>query len=303
MSFGERAGGISISRGGRLVYATQFRDTNIWTLSLNGQDRLDAKPIAASTLDEHTPDYSPDGKRIAFASTRSGSEEIWISDADGLNPVQMTSMGGPQCANPRWSPDGQTILFNSRREGSADLYLLRPDTGELRRITDDPAEEVEPRWSRDARTIYFGSNKTGRFEVWKMPADGGPAVRVTKEGGLTATESPDGRFLYYAKNELSPASIWRVPVAGGEEKMMVDGLSYASNFVVADRGLYFLAAGNTPDKASIEFFDYTTAKRITLRKLGKQFWYGMALSPDRKSLLYSVVDSAGSNLMLVDNFR
>ena len=79
--------------------------------------------------------YSPDGKRLAFASTRSGSEEIWIANRDGSNPLQLTSMGGPQCSNPQWSPDGRTILFDSRREGSADLYLLQPDTGKLTRLT------------------------------------------------------------------------------------------------------------------------------------------------------------------------
>jgi Tol biopolymer transport system component len=215
----------------------------------------------------------------------------------------VTSMGGPQCANPRWSPDGRTILFNSRREGSADLYLLRPDTGELRRITDDAAEEVEPRWSRDGHTIYFGSNRTGRFEVWKMSASGGAAVRITRQGGLTATESPDGRFLYYAKHEGLPTSIWRVPLAGGKEKSIADGLSYALNFVVGARGLYFLAVGDAPNKTSIDFVEYATGKRTTLLNLGKQYWWGMALSPDQKSLLYSVVDSAGSNLMLVDHFR
>jgi Tol biopolymer transport system component len=303
LSFGERATGVSISKSGRLVYSEQFRDTNLWKLALGGQAKAVTGPLAASTFDEHTPDYSPDGKRLAFASTRSGAEEIWVSDADGSNPMQMTSMGGPQCANPRWSPDGRTILFNSRREGSADLYLLRPDTGELRRITDDPAEEVEPRWSRDGHTIYFGSNRTGRFEVWKMSASGGTAVRITQHGGLTATESPDGRFLYYAKHEGLPTSIWRVPLGGGEEKLIADGLSYALNFVVGDRGLYFLAVGNAQNKTSIDFFEYATGKRTTLLNLGKPYWWGMALSPDQKSLLYSVVDSAGSNLMLVDNFR
>ncbi len=94
-----------------------------------------------------------------------------------------------------------------------------------------------------------------------------------------------------------------MPVAGGEEKLIVDGLSYALNFVVADLGLYFLAMGDAPSKNSIDFFEYATGKRTTLLNLGKQFWFGMALSPDRKSLLYSVVDSAGSNLMLVDKFR
>jgi Tol biopolymer transport system component/DNA-binding winged helix-turn-helix (wHTH) protein len=303
LSFGERATGVTISKSGRLVYSAQFRDTNLWKLVLDGQNLPGTGPLAASMFDEHTPAYSPDGKRLAFASTRSGAEEIWISDADGSNPMQMTSMGGPQCANPRWSPDGRTILFNSRREGSADLYLLQPDTGELRRITDDPAEEVEPRWSRDGHTIYFGSNRTGRFEVWKMSASGGAAVRITRQGGLTATESPDGRFLYYAKHEGMPTSIWRVPVGGGEETSIVDGLSYALNFVVADRGLYFLAAGDAPNKTSIDFFEYASGKRTTLLNLGKPYWWGMALSPDQKSLLYSVVDSAGSNLMLVDNFR
>jgi WD40 repeat protein len=162
---------------------------------------------------------------------------------------------------------------------------------------------VEPRWSRDGHTIYFGSNRTGRFEVWKTSASGGAAVRITEQGGFTATESPDGGFLYYAKHEGSPSSIWRVPVGGGEEKLMVTGLSYALNFVVGERGLYFLALGDSPNKASIDFFEYATGKRTTLLKLGKPHWVGMALSPDQKSRLYSVIDSAGSNLMLVDHFR
>jgi tricorn protease-like protein len=117
------------------------------------------------------------------------TEEIWISDADGSNPRQMTSMKGPLCANPRWSPDGRTILFSSRRDGPQDLYLLSPDTGGVRRITDDPGQEFEARWSRDGRSIYFGSRRTGEAEVWKMDAGGGPAVRITRHGGISATVS------------------------------------------------------------------------------------------------------------------
>jgi hypothetical protein len=75
------------------------------------------------------------------------------------------------------------------------------------------------------------------------------------------------------------------------------------NFVVADQGLYFLAQGDTPYKTSIDFFEFATGKRSTLLNVGKQWFVGMALSPDQKSLLYSVIDNAGSNLMLVDNFR
>ena len=214
LPFGEQATAVSIARTGRLVYSAQFRDTEFRTLSLvhptggPGFSRL-----APSTFDEETPDYSPDGQWLVFASTRSGAEEIRMARADGSNPQQMTSMGGPQCANPQWSPDGTRVLFNSRAKGSADLYVMRPATGDLTRLTSDPLEEVEARWSRDGRSIYFGSNKTGRLEVWSMPSDGGTPRQITHGGGTAASESPDGRYLYYAKGLPSAIGACRCQAA------------------------------------------------------------------------------------------
>lgn len=302
LPFGERARGISVASNGRVVYAAQYRDANLWRAALGSNGKQPQVRVAASTFDEHTPGYSPDGKRLAFASTRSGTEEIWVADADGSNPKQVTFTGGPQCSNPQWSPNGRLILFNSRKEGSADLYLLDSTTGELRRLTDHPNEELEARWSRDGRMIYFGSNRTGRYEVWRMPATTGEPEQITKLGGSTATESPDGRYLYYAKYETSPSAIWRVPVGGGKEEPVVGGLSHTLNFVVATRGIFFLAISGGPRQSTLDFFDYESGERSTLINVGKPFWWGMALSPDEQSLLYSVVDSGGSNLMLVDHF-
>ena len=303
LPFGEQATGISISGTGWLVYAAQSRDTALYELALAGTSK---NPIALaafnSTFDEHTPHYSPDGKRLAFASTRSGSEELWIANRDGSNPLQLTSMGGPQCANPQWSPDGRTILFSSRRAGAGDLYLLQPDTGKLTKLTNHPAEEAEARWSRDGRWIYFGSNRTGRLEVWRMPAAGGEPTQITRQGGLAAIESRDG-FLYYSKDAATPSSIWRVPVDGGAEVPVVDGLSYSNNFAVGERGLYFVAVGDTEEKPSVDFFDVATGKRSRLVRLDKPSWFGMTLSPDERSLVFPMVDSAGSNLMLVQRFQ
>jgi hypothetical protein len=136
-----------------------------------------------------------------------------------------------------------------------------------------------------------------------MPAAEGVPTQITRQGGATATESPDGTFLYYAKGHLSPMTIWRVPVGGGMETQVVDGLSYSNNFVVADRGLYFVAVGDTPEQTSIDFVDFSTNRRTSLVRLGKRWFYGMALSPRQDSPLVSLVDTAGANLMVVDNFR
>jgi Tol biopolymer transport system component/DNA-binding winged helix-turn-helix (wHTH) protein len=304
LPFGERATMIT-SRSGKLVYSAKSRDTNLWRLNLTEEGAAPEDPgLASSTFDEQTPDYSPDGKRLAFTSTRSGAEEIWIANADGSSPRKMTSMNGPLCANPQWSPDGQTILFNSRREGSSDLYLLRPVTGEVRRLTSaEQQEELEARWSRDGASIYFGSNRTGPYEVWKMPADGGsPPIQMTRGGGVAASESPDGKFLYYAKAPVIRTAIWRVPISGGEEALVADGLSYSLNFAVGDRGLYFVALDAT-NRTSVVFLDYRTGRQRTLALVAKPYWWGVALSHDQHWLLFPVVESAGSNLMLVDKVQ
>jgi Tol biopolymer transport system component/DNA-binding winged helix-turn-helix (wHTH) protein len=310
LAFGQGAMEVSVAASGRVVYSASFRDSAIWKLPLASlTDRAVAMPLLSTPFDEENPDYSPDGKRLTFGSTRSGVQEIWIANADGSSALQMTSIGGAHTANPRWSLDGQTILFNSRREGSNDLYVLRVDTRELRRLTDDPADEIRPRWSRHGHWIYFGSNRTGRFEVWRMPAGGGAAVQVTKQGGRAPAESPDGGWLYYAKGTgptpfaNSAFSIWRMPVEGGQETLVVEGLSDPGNFVIASRGIYFLAVGQSPEQTSIDFVDSGTGARTTIVKLGKFAWYGAALSPDERTMLFATIDSIGSNLMLVDGFR
>jgi hypothetical protein len=93
-----------------------------------------------------------------------------------------------------------------------------------------------------------------------------------------------------------------VPVNGGEETQIVEGLNNPLSFAVANNGLYF-AVGNTPVTASIDFFEFGTGKRTTLLKLGKRWFIGLAISPDQKYLVYSVIDSLSRDLMLVDKFQ
>jgi dipeptidyl aminopeptidase/acylaminoacyl peptidase len=179
--------------------------------------------------------------------------------------------------------------------------VLHPGSGEVRRLTaNEEHEELEARWSRDGRSIYFGSNRTGRFEVWKMAVEGGTPIQVTRGGGVAASESPDRRFLYYAKGPSSPGAIWRVPMSGGDETLVAEGLSYSLNFTVGERGLYLVTIGDGPNRTSIDFVEYSTGRRTTLAVVAKRFWYGMALSRDGRRLLFPVVESDGSNLMLVD---
>jgi Tol biopolymer transport system component len=242
---GETAATPSFSRRqGRLVYASEPpQATDIWRVDL-GRSTRSSRPetvVIASSRADRDVAISPDGRRIAFQSTRSGSAEIWVCDADGANPAPLTSFGGPYAGTPRWSPDGGEIAFDSPPEGHTDIFVVRSEGGPSRRLTSDPANDVVPSWSRDGRWVYFASNRSGAWQVFKVPADGGPASQVTSGGGFAPLESPDGRFVYYAKG-VAERGLWRVPVEGGKESVVLEDLDpdYWGYWVVVDDGIYFV---------------------------------------------------------------
>jgi Tol biopolymer transport system component len=113
--------------------------------------------------------FSPDGKRIAFSSDRSGSFEIWVCNSDGSSPVQLTSFGGAYTGTPHWSPDGRWIAFDSRPGGKAGVFVISSEGGEPRRVTEGNWDDIVPSWSRDGKWIYFSSNRGGDKELWKVP--------------------------------------------------------------------------------------------------------------------------------------
>ena len=167
----------------------------------------------SSTRWEAAPQYSPDGQRVAFESNRTGSMHVWVCDADGGNPVQLTHFDSGHSGTPRWSPDGRWIAFDHQEEDGWRVYVMAADGGQVRRLAEEKGDAAIPSWSGDGKWIYYASNGTGRYEIWKRPAQGGPAVQLTHNGGYVAFESRDGQSLYYSKMDSRGRwSVWVLPV-------------------------------------------------------------------------------------------
>ena len=195
LSVGDQCGSPAVSaRGAELAYACNTTDANIWRIDL---DHAAAAPVRliSSTRQDNSAQFSPDGKKIAFYSTRSGNPEIWVCNRDGTNAVQVTSLGGPPCGTPRWSPDGERIVFDSSLNGQWGVFTVAASGGRLVALTDAPSFNAIPSWSHDGKWIYFCSDRGGTREIWRMPAQGGGAVQVTHKGALAALESADGKFV------------------------------------------------------------------------------------------------------------
>jgi Tol biopolymer transport system component/DNA-binding winged helix-turn-helix (wHTH) protein len=305
LQFGvENASVPAVARSGnRLAFQRGRRDSNIYRLSLSdsGVPLTRPAPFLSSTRNENNPQYSPDGARIAFQSDRGGDNGVWVSDADGFNTVELVSRPGTVAGTPRWSPDGTKIAFDWNADGSWDVYVIRSSGGKPVRLTSEPTDDLLPSWSRDGRWIYFASNRSGRFEVWKAPADGGAAVQVTRNGGWVAFESADGASLYYTKED-GPTPLWRTPPGGGEERQLSQRIGSRS-FFVAVKGVYFTTPRSPAGEFSIQCLNTATGKVNAVATMAGRPGGGLSVSPDGRFMLYAQSDSAGQDLMLVENFR
>jgi hypothetical protein len=210
-------------------------------------------------------------------------------------------------SNPRWSPDGARIIFESTVEGQYELYLVSSSGGPVKRITNSPADEAFGVWSPDGRWIYFMSSRNGQRHIWKMPDAGGEAVQVTKHEGVVSFPSRDGEFLYYSERAGSGAQngkggLRRLRLNDGEDELVLPSVTF-SNFAVVRDGVYFIPIIDSEGGWTIQFLSFLTLKSSPILHLRGQVSEGLAVSPDRRSLLYTQLDEQKSDLMLINSFH
>jgi TolB protein len=137
-----------------------------------------------------TPNWSPDGRSIAYTSYRKTLPDILISNIY-VGTLEEPSKGLGQNFLPVFSPDGRQIAFMSNRDGNSELYVMNRDGSGVRRLTDNPAIDSTPTWSPTGTQIAFTSDRTGSPQIYVVGADGTGLRRLTFESYADrATWSP-----------------------------------------------------------------------------------------------------------------
>ena len=135
-----------------------------------------------------------------------------------------------------------------------------------------------------------------------MPSQGGPAEQITRDGGYVALESPDGRTLYYTKTGHD-GPLFARPPGGGDEKQVLESVA-RRGFAVFEDGIYYLYADSTGAvKCEIRFHEFATGRSRLVSAIEGRLHTYLSVSPDRKTFLFTLVASPGSDLMLIENFR
>jgi Tol biopolymer transport system component/DNA-binding winged helix-turn-helix (wHTH) protein len=291
----------SIARDGyMLAYQKVSEAFSIWELD-PGHGSPKSHGLVVSELGRNEgAQISPDGKKIAFMSTRAGSMELWISNRDGSNPIQLTAMNG--IGTPRWSPNSRSIAFDVGWRDRGAVFVVDVPGGVPRPLAQGSSDNLVPNWSRDGKWVYFASERSGLWQVWKMPIEGGSAVQVTTHGGFAAYPSIDGQTIFYSKFNLPSPEVWRIPAEGGSETRVpqVRPETWAS-WTPTEKGIYFIQK-DSAEQPNVMFFDFASSQVSRVAMLDKlPFW--LSASQDGKSLLYEHLDEENSHIMLLRNFQ
>lgn len=265
---------------------------------------LSLTKLVSSSGDSGDTQFSPDERQIVFRSIRTGTFDIWKSNADGSDPQRLTFYGDKGWpGTPRWSSDGNWIAFDSRLGKHSHITLVDTAGRNQHDVVADDYENAVPSWSRDGRFLYFVSNRTGKWQVWRLELATGQETQVTRNGGFAAFESYDGKTLYYSRFE--GGGLWSMPTGGGAEEHITDALhrGYWGHFAVTEAGIYLLDADAVP-RPTILYYSFHTRQLTPVLQLEEHplpWGAELAASRDGKTLLITQ-EVKQSTIMMAENF-
>jgi Tol biopolymer transport system component len=298
--YGEFPIQLAVARNSdRLVYSLLHQDRNIWRLRLPSKSW---ERIIASTAQDASPQYSPDGQWICFRSDRSGDEQLWVARPDGSDAVQITR-GAQRPSVGRWSPTSDAVVFNNPINQAISIARRRSDGSWT--VDALRARGVHPVFSHDRTSVYAA----GQDAILRIPAEGGTPAVLVKTPAESLSLSPDGKFLYFVR-EASATSLWRVAVDTGELSRVLDGLVPActSCWAPAPSGIYYLGIDQGAfDDQALFFHDLRSGQRRLLLRYPEPLWPRgsgpFSLSPDGRDLLTVRVEPSNIDIMLVTPFQ
>ena len=296
------AGNIAVSRDGKhFALVPYFYDLNIWSVPADGS--APARPLINSEMPDSSPQYSPDGRRLAFHSVRTGNAGLWISDSGGANAVLLVDGRGFEIGNEQWAPDGRQLAFEWHVSGRSAVYVVSSDGGVPQPLVADRYENGGPVWAHDGAHIYFNSDRDGHARIWRVGTHGDAAVAITPPDAVSAKLSHEENALYYLR--VHPADtvreVYRQPLNGGlpagEPAQVLAGLAQAdwANWTPANNGLYYVhRQPGLPHE--IRYVDFATHAVNTVWKMQNPApaGGGLTVSPDGKTILFTQTDRDGS---------
>jgi Tol biopolymer transport system component/DNA-binding winged helix-turn-helix (wHTH) protein len=297
----EDASQPAVSRVGNALRVAYVQGSAVWGIvEVAAGSNAEPRSIISSTQQDSAPSLSPDGRRFAFQSQRSGFQEIWTANVDGTDLQQITHQGGPLTGSPAWGHRGDQMLFDSRINGHSHIFCFTA-AGRAVQLTSGDFNDITPHWSNDDAMIFFRSNRGGRWQLWRMSMQERQPTPLTSDDGIVPQPSTDGRWVYYTRG--GEGGVWRVPVNGGSETQILSqpAAGYWGFWEVTPQGIVYLDV----TEKSLRIYDPARGKSdlfARLQRMPPEF-AGLTVTPDGRRALLTDEAQAGRHITLADVSR
>ncbi len=268
------------------------------TLDLSIQVTQTALSALTQTL-APTP-IGGDYLQIAYASTRTGIPQIYLTGLVGDQAIPLTNMPGGAC-QPSWSHDGKKLVFTSPCGIKKDtypessLFIINADGTNLQPLPTAPGGDFEAAWSPDGKYIAFTSLRDGYMQIYSYNVASSSITRLVKSDSNTAARqpswSPDGGQIVYAYQRITTYELWVMSAFGlNEEQLYTSGdeLSNQTPLWSPDGSFILFSQQNTksftfPDLYFLKFEEASSPLKVSL---GVNSISDMDYSPDNIWLAY-----------------
>jgi Tol biopolymer transport system component len=243
----------AVSKNGNFVFTARNLSTGLRLHSLSsvGPDR---GLFPANAIDE-APALSPDGKFVAFASNRSGAEQLWVGMTSDVSPRQATHfITQGHIFFPAWSPDNRLVAFSFRYGAATNIYMYDLVSGAMRQITSTHNRDISPVFSADGTYLYYSSNDDGTSRLWRVRTDGAErAEPMFWEATTGYAPSSDGKWMYFVDGGATLTLVRRNIQDGASEIVFrtAGSPSFANDLLVAGGYVYLAVSKSDATRAEL----------------------------------------------------
>jgi TolB protein len=232
---------------------------DVWVANPDGTRARDLTPDRASDAE---PDWSPDGRRVVYASCPSSAcqqRDLYAVDRDGANRARLTRTPQDE-GDPDWSPDGGRIAYTRSDGGRFRVWVMRADGSGRRQLTDDPG--AAPDWSPDGKRLLYLHLGSSNQPLYTINADGSARRRLGKVNVVrTARWSPDGSRIALTAHD----AVWIVNADGSGLHKIRQSAVYPS-WSPDGRQLVFIGASATTGEPELHRMDTDGRNEVVLRR-------------------------------------